>query len=423
MEYIISYIICCFMLFCYTLCFASIENKKIKECKYIGLIFLILLGAFIIQLLNYTPTVIEKYLISVIILSIIYFVVLKRDLKKALIVSSITYIISLILDMLFLFCFQLLNNIDSLFIEKNYLIIKILLSIALSVILVVIFHNKWFKKIIVKSINLILDIKNSSLLIGTIIITYIVLSTLIYNMITMKISLIYSFILFTLLTILFIGLIFALFKNQKIENNYQIILDLNSLYGEIIENDKVYRHNIKNKFMSISNVGSKKVKSLINEIIDDPDYQLSNCSEIYNIPQSLMGIFGNKLYKYGNKKITVLNTLKNDEYKDLNIKEYNKLCEIIGITLDNVIEEVIKIDDGYINIIFNKEKENLIIIIRNNYDGNIDVDKLGERNYSTKQRGSGYGLYSINKIKFIDTNYKLINNEFEVTINLKKSKK
>ena len=111
-------------------------------------------------------------------------------------------------------------------------------------------------------------------------------------------------------------------------------------------------------------------------------------------------------------------SLISDKYKkaeklgiDFNIEihfDFNKIhidifefSRILGIFLDNSIEAAKNSNDKIINIIIKKDNENSkdIIIIENSYsDSKIDLDKIYEKNFSTKINNSGIGLFKVKKI-------------------------
>ena len=59
-----------------------------------------------------------------------------------------------------------------------------------------------------------------------------------------------------------------------------------------------------------------------------------------------------------------------------------------------------------------EEKNHITIEIKNTFAGDIDLDSLGVKNYSTKQKNRGMGLYSIFRNKEVSVTVKVVNNWF-----------
>ena len=74
------------------------------------------------------------------------------------------------------------------------------------------------------------------------------------------------------------------------------------------------------------------------------------------------------------------------------------VCRIIGVFLDNAIEAVENLDTKEIIVELFIMDDNLCIDISNNYEANIELDKIEAPKYTTKGKGHGYGLALVSKI-------------------------
>ena len=99
--------------------------------------------------------------------------------------------------------------------------------------------------------------------------------------------------------------------------------------------------------------------------------------------------------------IKTVDLIKIDDYLMLDI------CKIIGVYLDNAIQEVENLEQKYINIELYLDCENLVISISNNYKGVIEIDKIEQKGYSSKGKNHGYGLALAKDI--IENNKHLLN--------------
>jgi hypothetical protein len=394
---------------------ANIKDMQIKPTNKMIQIFIIF--ALIIVTSNYYDIKIIKYITSLLIIFYIFFYFIEKDLIEGIIFALLILILNIILDVSVTCIINLLwkSEIKNIF-NNIYFIYS--LSIFSSVILIIITKTNKTKKSVTKLIEFIKK-NNNYFYLSILIIFFLLSSIIIYSFFINNVPNYYYIIFFGFCLILLMIMQFLLFQIQKINNSNNQLLELNSLYGNLLEEDKIYKHNIKNQFLTIKNYGNKKVKKLIDEYIYEIPKNTRETNNLYNVPNSIKGIVCEKLYHFKWTKVLVNNKLKNDPYYLLDSKKYRKLCEIIGISLDNATEATENLKNGYIYLNFYKEKEFYVLEIINNYKENLDIEQIGNRNYSTKKRGSGYGIYSVLKYKEIKTNFKITNYNFTTKISIK----
>ena len=88
------------------------------------------------------------------------------------------------------------------------------------------------------------------------------------------------------------------------------------------------------------------------------------------------------------------------DYKKLNMPIFD-FCKILGIFLDNAIEAAEESNEREINIVFRRSAADKVQIfsIENTYkDKDIDTEKIFEKDFSTKNRNSGIGLWEVKNI-------------------------
>lgn len=226
------------------------------------------------------------------------------------------------------------------------------------------------------------------------------------------------------LTIISLALILKT-KFSEIEN--KIFLETlkanNDFYITVDEEQKILKHNLMSKFLSIKSVSNNKARVLIDDIISDFNISIDYARNIKDIPYGLNGIVNQKVYPYSEEiDIKVTNNIKVDIFTVLKPRRYNVLVEKLSILLDNAIEATLKSVDKILVInIFEEDKE-IIIEVKNTFSGNIDVDNLGEIHYSTKGDKRGLGIYSALRNKEVSLDLKLINNMFSAKLTTKKNK-
>ena len=78
-----------------------------------------------------------------------------------------------------------------------------------------------------------------------------------------------------------------------------------------------------------------------------------------------------------------------------------EFSRILGILLDNAIEESEKCEDRLINIKFRNEqnKNRQVVIVENTYiNKDINIDEIFNKGFSGKENHSGLGLWEVRNI-------------------------
>ncbi|QQZ60213.1 GHKL domain-containing protein [Paenibacillus sonchi] len=80
------------------------------------------------------------------------------------------------------------------------------------------------------------------------------------------------------------------------------------------------------------------------------------------------------------------------------LMELISFTRILSILLDNAIEAAGKTEEAKLWIVLLEDPATQRIIIKNSSGENVNVQRLGERGYSTKGQGRGLGLYNVQQI-------------------------
>jgi two-component system sensor histidine kinase AgrC len=85
------------------------------------------------------------------------------------------------------------------------------------------------------------------------------------------------------------------------------------------------------------------------------------------------------------------------------------LCKILGILLDNAIEASSQSKDKILGISmkYNDTNNNYCITISNSFDGNINLNQIFSKGYSSKGEDRGLGLWEVRNITNKNTSISL----------------
>lgn len=142
------------------------------------------------------------------------------------------------------------------------------------------------------------------------------------------------------------------------------------------------------------------LKSYFKEI--KKDCKITNNLSIIN-PRTInnpgiYSLLNNKYFKATNLGIN----FEFEYFLDLNKIDVNlyQLSRILGILIDNAIEEAEKCDDKIIKVSFIRENRNnrSVIIVKNTYiNKDVDLEKIFEKGVTGKANHSGIGLWEVKK--------------------------
>ncbi len=217
----------------------------------------------------------------------------------------------------------------------------------------------------------------------------------------------------TLMATIFIGII-IMSKNlknsfEKINSKYETSISSLKEYEVMIDKFRIDTHENKNEFLTIRNMLKDKnsketvikyIDKLVDNKIKDNDKIMKKTSKI---PEGgLRATIYSKLCLMDKLKIKYkLNISREVRTTDLiNLDEdlVLKICKILGVFLDNAIEAVTNLKKKEISIeIYIMDKE-LCVDITNNFEGNLDLNKINNIKYTTKGDGHGYGLTLVSKL-------------------------
>ena len=278
-------------------------------------------------------------------------------------------------------------------------------------------------------------IKKKKLFVFTIIliITANILSYLSYYKINLTIILIINTILIIIYALITYYTIKTDNKYQSIYNKYNLSLDTLRENESLLDDYKMYSHENDNTLKTIRNMietNDKNVLNYINTVIKDKE---SHDEGIIN-KTSIIPISGLKALLYSKIKDMKKLEIGNELYVDKSIKSSDLIniddetlldvCKIVGVFIDNAIEATKDLETKQIDVSLYNEQDNIIIEVANTFSGNINIDKITKKGFTTKGGKHGYGLSLVNTIlehnKKLNNIKQINNNIFIQTLEIKK---
>lgn len=390
-------------------------------------IIVILLGSLVFTISFYYSNSINKLLINLLVGFISVFMINRENLSKTLANIIIVYLIFFIIEIITSSVVMIIGIVDLDIFDTNILLKAIITIIDLTLL----YFICSIKLIINYAYKISNKVKNNTLLIVLIAISLIVfiISDIRYYETFNDTIYISNIIILICIIIMLLFIIKTYIDNTREKQKTEAILYFMRKYERIIDEDRINKHELLNDLLflkSISNKNSKDYNESLDNLIDKFTNKGIKIKNVYNLPSGLKGIFYYKLYGLDDKGFDininvskkVLVSLKKIKYDD-----FITLYKIIGIVLDNAIEASNKTKNKYI-LIDIYENENIVIEINNSYKGNIDLNMINEKYYSTKGKNRGIGLYIINNIIRNNNNISLkqsiSNNIFNTIITIKK---
>ena len=372
------------------------------------------------------------------IINVLFFTkAFKLNYKKSILMSTIYTIFFVICDFIEMYFVTKVIGISMEYCFNTFAgsIVSTIIVCILFLILTVIFKNP-IKKI------LELEVDNNKKIIFISILTLLSIIIFFYEMgREFRINSnfwIYIFVIAVLVSVL-LNYIKQAIINNKIQNDYDKLLEFMKTYEEEIENQRTLRHETKNEFLAIRSKicdkeKEKKIIDYIDEILGDT-YLVKNekYAKFGYLPANgVKGLCYFKTQKAEEQGISVsINISKKIQSSticNLNTKEQRDFAKILGVFIDNAIEASAESKDKELGIEAYSNLDNEFrMIISNTYNNEIDEEKIGKENFTTKGKNRGHGLLLVNQLvqknNIFDTKKEIKNNIYSQTIIVKNRQK
>ena len=411
-QYIIGIII---ITFTNIYAWIKILNKNI-ELKLVKKLLLFLLMATI-TLFNYLyNSQFIRITTITFIMAIFIKILFNEKIKQSLLCSIVSQSLYMLAEIIFAFSLIIIFKVNPDDFVSLYFG-KLITNSAISVIVFLLSQIKIIRKLY-NFLSTITEKINQKLIVILLIILMIatnVFAGIVYYDFNYTYIMLFNIALTIICFIIIINSFYNKNKYIKTYDKYNTTLYNLKEYEKILDKYRIKNHENKNQLLTLKGLVSsnKEAESYIDNIINNKfqdDEKIMK--EVSKIPQGgLRGLIYSKILAMKNLKIdynlTVSKNLKITDLIKLEDKLLLDICQIIGVYLDNAIEAVKEIKEKYINIDMYSENENIIISVTNNYNNQIDIERMEQKGYTTKGEGHGYGLAITKDI--ISKNNKLSN--------------
>ena len=246
--------------------------------------------------------------------------------------------------------------------------------------------------------------------------------TLFANINHLSISLVLAFLIILIL-MNFVFLIQYKINSVETIKFTNVLKENNKFYMQVDDENRIFKHNLLAKLLSIKSVSNKKARLLIDDLILEFNSNVDFSNHIKDIPYGLNGVLYQKIYSYLNDlDIKIDNQIDYDIVEVLTPRRYNVLVEKMIVSLDNALEASSKSVEKLLIVDLYEQDHDIIIEIKNTFLDNINLDDLGTLNYSTKRTKGGLGLFSALRNKEVGLTVKIVNNLFVSKLIAKKNK-
>lgn len=178
-----------------------------------------------------------------------------------------------------------------------------------------------------------------------------------------------------------------------------------TLYNTYYEDNREYfakirtlKHNLRNMLLYLSKLNDLKANNEISVFLGGVLQKENLFDEVIQSGNLVVDALVNSKYKVAqNHGIRFETVLKIPEQLPFDIPD---LCNILGNALDNAIEAIShkNLEDPFIHLYMKLDRSNLIIVIKNSYDGNLNLSNDGKlRTRKSNTLLHGMGLESIRK--------------------------
>lgn len=418
-DFVIWLIISFFSTFSFAFLFYKLTGVKRKIDLKLFLVYLF--GVVTVVVIKFNDILLLNYIFFFIYFPVLFYIIKPMPIKKILFYALTVWFYGMAVDILLILFLSLIFYFLNINFYNNPELGSILSTFILSLTLVCLSN----KKILFNKINYICDkiisFEHYDMVFFTFAIFILAMAvTMLVNIANLDVNVL---LLVDILLMVMTFIIIFKYRIMSAENAKYLktLKENNEFYIKMDDENRVFKHNLIAKLLSIKSVSNKKAMALIEDLILQFNKSIDFSNSIKIIPYGLNGIIYQKLYPYlKDLNIKVNSEINYDIFDVLNPRRYNVLVEKLIVSLDNAIESSLNSEDKSVVINITDSSDEINIEIKNTFSNNINMDMLGNKSYSTKGKKRGLGLFSIFRNNEATVSVKIINNIFRSKITAKK---
>ena len=401
LSFIGTYFVTLFFIYCW---------KNLNQKRNLLNFHDIIIATIISLITSVNMVIIQIYLIKILtnifIFIIFNYLFYTRDIKKSITMTILLQLIVMLSEVIYAIICTVIFKFD---VTSPVPYINLVNNIGTTIVSLLLWKTSYPRRIYNFIVNSIQSFKQREIIIATFLMLMVAIISTMAVYMNWNYIIVLSINTFLIFVFVFISIKFAnaQSKYNEINNKYETSITSLREYEAMIDKYRIYNHENKNELQTLRNLISKKntkalkyIDSILDNKIKDNEKIMHKTSKI---PEGgLRATIYSKLCMMDELGIKYsLDIAKDIRTVDLiNMKEdiVLNICKILGVFLDNAIEAVKDLKTKHIGIEIYLMDGDLCVDITNNYEGKLDMNKIGSSKYTTKGENHGYGLSLVNQI-------------------------
>ena len=385
--------------------------EQLKKYQYIVLVVYVMIMAEL-------GTITGLRQIAGLLMAPILFLILAFFIKKKriwnLCLGCIGYLINIMLNNLMIYTVSEIGKIEVTIIEKKYW-----LQFAIGYIVFLGSVLYLIRKCLIRKRDKVIEEKMPQMVMSGLFINLILFLIVFvinismgekigYSIQGIKFNIILFAICLLISSLLFITCIKTIKKEEEQKaqkRQLEILEDYIKNLEQLNEKTSAFWHDYKNILSGLSGFLKEgkieEMKMYLSEIIHTTDVISENQDTAwkelrYVYPMELKGFLYEKILSAYAQKVKM--QVQIEKKFNLQCDCLNDIIRILGVFIDNAIEETVNLESGYITIMAMNTKQGALISVANNYRKKPELALMQQKGYSTKGNGRGMGLYWAEKL-------------------------